>query len=145
MGGSHVITTSMGRAIGALAAALAALAVAACGEDDRPSSWSYIHGAIIVPSCTTSSCHNEYNAQAGVQLQDREGAYTILVGRTCDDDQPDEAADGNLVIPGSPETSRLMHLLIGENVARAMPPDRPLPDADIDRFETWILAGAPCD
>ena len=117
----------------------------ACGEDDRPTTWSYIHAAIIVPSCTTSSCHNEYVAQAGIDLHDREGAYTILLGRTCEDEQPDEAPDGNIVIPGSPETSRLMHLIIGENVPRAMPPDRPLPDADIELIETWILAGAPCD
>ena len=38
-----------------------------------------------------------------------------------------------------------MYLLIGDNVARAMPPDRPLPDVDIDLIENWILAGAPCD
>ena len=99
-----------------------------------------------MPSCTTSSCHNEFNAQAGVKLQDREGAYTILLGATCEDEQPDEAPEtGNLVVPGSPETSRLMHLLIGDNVRRAMPPDRPLPDADIELIEAWILSGAPCD
>jgi hypothetical protein len=136
----------MVRAIGALLALLSILVIGACGEDDRPASWSYIHGAIIVPSCTTSSCHNEYVSQAGVQLQDREGAYTILLGATCEPDQPDEApTTGNLVVPGSPESSRLMHLLIGDDVRRAMPPDRPLPDADIDLIETWILAGAPCD
>jgi hypothetical protein len=138
----------MGTPRAALAlAGLAAVAAAAagCGEDDRPASWSYIHAAIIVPSCTTSSCHTEFNAQAGVKLADREGAYAILLGRTCDA-PPDEAADeGNLVVPGSPEGSRLMHLLIGEDVARAMPPDRLLPDADIDLIERWILEGAPCD
>lgn len=128
-------------------AALAGLAVATlgCGEDDRPATWSYIHAAIIVPGCTTSSCHTEFNAQAGVKLADREGAYAILLGRTCDE-PPDQApSEGNLVDPGSPEGSRLMHLLIGEDVPRAMPPDRLLPDADIALIEQWILAGAPCD
>lgn len=126
--------------------ALALLGAVACGEDDRPPTWSYVHAAIIVPNCTTSSCHNSFVAPAGVVLQDREGAYTILLGRTCESEQPDEAApDGNLVVPGSPETSRLMHLLIGDNVRRAMPPDRPLPDPDIDLIEQWIINGAPCD
>lgn len=143
MGGSRVITRSMAKVIAAIAALLVA---GGCGEDDRPATWSYIHAAVIVPNCTTSSCHNSYVAPAGVVLQDREGAYTILVGTTCEPDQPGEApATGNLVVPGSPESSRLMHLLIGDNVRRAMPPDRPLPDADIDLIEQWIIDGARCD
>ena len=128
-----------------LIALLAGLfAVAACGEDDRPTNWTYIHSAIVVPGCTTSSCHTEFNAQAGVRLSDRENAYNILTGATCNEN-PDNAVFGNFVVPGEPENSRLMHLLIGENVSRAMPPDRPLPDPDIDLIEQWILAGAPCD
>ena len=127
-------------------ALIAALSVAllACGTDDRPANWTYVHAAIIVPSCTTSSCHTEFNAQAGVKLADRENAYSILLGRTCNEN-PDNAADGNFVVPGEPENSRLMHLLIGDNVSRAMPPDRPLSDADIDLIERWILTGAACD
>jgi hypothetical protein len=35
--------------------------------------------------------------------------------------------------------------LIGDNVRRAMPPDRALPDADIDLVEQWIVDGALCD
>lgn len=125
-----------------IAAALTLAFAVGCGDDDRPTTWSYVHAAIIVPSCTTSSCHNAYNAQAGVNLQDREGAYTILVGSLC---EPGVEPLGNLVVPGSPETSRLMHLLIGDNVRRAMPPDRPLPDADIALIEQWIIDGAECD
>lgn len=129
-----------------LLCALIGLGAIACGSDDRPASWSYIHAAIVVPSCTTSSCHNAFVAPGGVVLEDREGAYTILLGRSCEDEQPGEAPrDGNLVVPFSPESSRLMHLLIGDNVRRAMPPDRPLADADIDLIEEWILAGALCD
>lgn len=134
---------SLARVVAALAA-LTALATAGCGDDDRPATWSYVHAAIIVPACTTSSCHTDFNGVAGVRLADREGAYAILVGRTCDATS-DQAADGNLVVPGSPEGSRLMHLLRGEDVPLAMPPDRPLPDTDIDLIEQWILEGAACN
>lgn len=128
----------------ALAALVALAATTGCGDDERPATWSYIHAAIIVPSCTTSSCHTDFNGIAGVRLADREGAYAILVGRTCDASS-DQAADGNLVVPGSPEGSRLMHLLRGDDVRLAMPPDRPLSDVDIDLIETWILEGAECN
>lgn len=128
----------------ALLALPLAMSTAACGEDDRPNNWTYVHAAIIVPNCTTSSCHGEFNAQAGVRLADRENAYNILVGRTCNEN-PDNSTDGNFVIPGEPENSRLMYLLIGDNVTRSMPPDRLLPDPDINLIERWILAGAACD
>ncbi len=129
---------------GILVAVLSVALLTSCGADDRPASWSYIHAAIIVPGCTTSSCHSAFNAQAGVRLADTEGAYNILVGRTCNEN-PENAAVGNFVVPGEPENSRLMHLLIGENVGRAMPPDRLLPANDIDLIERWILEGATCD
>lgn len=137
---------ALARAIGALTlAAAASSGLAACGEDDRPASWSYIHTAIIAPSCATSSCHTEDNAEAGVDLHSIESAYTILVGRACDSNNPPGQAQRNFVAPGQPERSRLMYLLIGEEVPRQMPPDRPLPDGDVDLVERWILEGAQCN
>lgn len=133
-------------AVGAqLAGLVALLAMSACGEDDRPATWTYIHAAIIEPSCTTSSCHNQRTAQAGLRLHDREGAYTILVGQACEGGEVPGEAPRNFVDPGSPERSRLMHLLLGMNVRLAMPPDRPLPDPDIELIEQWILEGARCN
>lgn len=120
-------------------------ALACGGADDRPASWSYIHAAIIRPSCATISCHSDENAQAGLRLHTREAAYSILVGRSCDGPPFDEQAPGNYVVPGDPARSQLMHLIIGEEVPRAMPPDRLLPAPDVDLIETWILEGAPCN
>jgi len=137
---------ALARAIGALTLAGAALLwLGACGEDDRPASWSYIHTAIIAPSCATSSCHTEDNAEAGVDLHSIESAYTILVGKACESNNPPGQALRNFVSPGQPERSALMYLLIGEEVPRQMPPDRPLPDGDIDLVERWILEGAQCN
>ena len=133
------------RALGALTlAGAAAAALGACGEDDRPASWSYIHAAIIAPNCSTSSCHTQENELAGVQLHSADAAYRILVGRECD---PNTSPEGvrNYVAPGQPERSHLIYLLIGDEAKRQMPPDRPLPDRDIDLIERWILEGAPCN
>jgi hypothetical protein len=116
-----------------------------CGTDDRPATWSYIHEAIIAPNCTTAACHNTSTATAGVKLHTSEAAYAILVGHACDGNDADGQAPRNFVDPGSPESSRLMYLLRGDDVRRRMPPDRALPAADIDLVERWILDGAPCD
>lgn len=127
-----------------LAGALAALA--ACGgEDDRPASFSYIHAAILQPNCTTSSCHTDLNAQAGVKLDDPDAAYVILVGQVCDPEAAPAEDQRNYVLPGDPARSRLVRLLRGDEVRRAMPPDRPLPAPDIDLIERWIRDGALCN
>jgi hypothetical protein len=38
-----------------------------------------------------------------------------------------------------------MYLLLGIEVRTAMPPDRPLPEADVALIERWILEGARCN
>jgi hypothetical protein len=48
------------------------------------------------------------------------------------------------VIPGQPEASLLLRRLRGEG-ARRMPPDEPLPRADIELIERWIREGALYD
>ena len=100
---------------------IAALA-GGCGEDDRPTDWEYLHPALIVPNCLTSACHTKNNAQAGVELWDHDVACETL--RTYD--------LGMLFRGEAPLTLR-------------MPPDRKLPDPDIELFEQWIAEGAPCE
>ena len=45
------------------------------------------------------------------------------------------------VIPQQPEQSQLMFLLNGDEI-RIMPPDAPLPAADVDLIRAWIVDGA---
>lgn len=101
----------------------------ACAGDpgERPARWSYIHAAIIAPSCATSSCHSDRVETAGIALDDPDVAYEALLGRLY-------------VTPGDPG-SALIQLLEGVEVRR-MPPDAPLPQADIDLVRTWIEDGA---
>ncbi len=123
----------MARASWLAVAAVASLVASACGseEDDRPARWSYISQAIIRPSCATASCHSTTTATGGLQLEEPHGSHVILVGY----------GGGNYVVPGSPTESKLVHMLRGNEVWR-MPPDQPLPEADIQLIERWILEGA---
>lgn len=104
--------------------------LAACAGDpsDRPATWSYLHAAIIAPNCATSSCHNSRATTAGVVLDDADEAYDALIER-------------QFVVPGD-SASTLLDLLEGDE-RRRMPPDSPLPAADIDLVRAWIEAGAP--
>ncbi len=86
-----------------------------------------MHAAIIAPSCATSSCHNERVATAGVELDDKDTGYQQLIDR-------------QFVIPGDP-TSALLPLLEGDERTR-MPPDAPLPAADVELIRVWIEDGA---
>ncbi len=112
----------------------------ACGSDDRPASWSYIHEAIIRPNCATVSCHTGENATAGLRLQEPDQAYANLTGLPCGSA---EAGGTSFVNPGAPEFSRLAELLRGTNIT--MPPDRLLSIQDVELIEEWIAQGAPCD
>lgn len=128
----------------ALAAASAAV-LGACAEvDDRPATWSYVYSTVIRPSCTSSNCHSELSATAGLMLHTREAAYVYLTGRVCEPLVPDVQPDHNFVVPYDPERSKLMYLIRGEEV-RSMPPDVPLPGAEIELIERWILEGAQCN
>lgn len=121
-----------------------ALAPACDTADDRPASWSYIYTAIVEPSCATAGCHSQHGAEAGIDLSTRTGAYTILTGRRCGEPPRPTDPPGNYVFPSSPERSKLMYLLRGEDVG-VMPPDQPLPAVEIELVERWILEGASCD
>lgn len=110
---------------------LAILASAGCGDplEDRPADWAYLHTAIIAPSCATSGCHAALTATFDLELEDRDTAYRQLLDR-------------GYVVPGDPLRSRVLHLLRGDEVRKPMPPDQPLPPADVDLVELWILEGA---
>ncbi len=97
------------------------LALLGCGAevDERPASWSYIHAAIIVPNCATSSCHSALARNKGLSFQDR-----------------DEARDNFIGWPVDPSLLRV-------GLIFRMPPDQPLPEADIQLIERWIAAGRP--
>lgn len=120
--------------------ALACATLGACVDiDERPASWSYIHATIIEPNCTTSNCHTDITKVAGISFDDPDESYRALAGVTCGG-----GTAYDLVVAGQPETSKLMYLLRGDEVP-IMPPDVPLPDAEVELVERWILGGALCD
>jgi hypothetical protein len=116
-----------------LLAALAAVAVVGCGgtTDDRPQQWSFISPAITEPSCATVNCHSAIAQKAGVDLHDRAAGYATLAGR-------------GFVDTANPDASAVILLMKGVGSLR-MPPDEPLPEADIDLIRSWIAHGASND
>jgi hypothetical protein len=115
---------------GLLLATLGLFGGVGCGgtTDDRPAKWSFISTTIIQPTCATVGCHSDLAEKAAVDLHDREGGYKVLTDR-------------HYVSPGHPEDSALIGLMHADGAIR-MPPDYPLPEADIQLIERWILDGA---
>ena len=110
--------------LGALAAAASALAGCGSSSDVRPTQWSYIAPAIIEPTCATANCHSAFAARAGLDLSTRDTGYNMLLNR-------------HFVIPGHSDTSEIIFLMTAIGAPR-MPPDFPLPAADIELIARWI-------
>ena len=117
----------------AAVAAVLALAAAGCGgaTDERPEKWSFISATITEPSCATVNCHSALSQRAGLDLSARDVGYDRLIG-------------GLYVIPGHADQSTLMGWLTATG-PRRMPPDNPIPDADIQLIAHWINDGARND
>ena len=125
--------------------ALAAVGVvmgAGCGgpNEDRQPQWSFISPTIIEPACATVNCHSAITHQGNVDLSNSTIGYQTLVNVHG---SADAGSGGTFyVIPGSPDQSALMALLNAVGSIR-MPPDNPLPQADIQLISDWISHGAP--
>jgi hypothetical protein len=104
--------------------------VAACeGPGNRPDEWSYIQAAILQPSCATVNCHSTAVQRFGLDFEDKTRCQDIVSA---------------VVVPGDLENSPLIYRLRGP-ADLLMPPDAPLPEAEIQIIESWVLDGAPCD
>jgi hypothetical protein len=117
-----------------VAIAAAAVGLIGCGSaaDDRPAKWSFISATITEPSCATVNCHSAIAQRAGVDLHDRASGYRDLTTR-------------NFVLPNDQtESSAILFLMRAQGSVR-MPPDNPLPEADIVLIDNWIKAGAHND
>ena len=128
----------------AAVAALAAVSVATgmgCGgaTEDRQPQWSFISPTIIEPACATVNCHSAITHQGGVDLSNSTIGYKTLVNVNGS-----SMADGGqtlYVYPGYPQYSELITLFNAVGSMR-MPPDNPLPQADIQLISDWIEHGA---
>jgi hypothetical protein len=145
----------------ALATGVAGLALGGCSQiDDRPAEWAYISPAIFQPNCATTSCHNPAASVSGLDFSTPENGYASLTqlwvwivalpdgggtaGLPCAVQSGTTVCEKQirpLVTPYDPANSRVVNMLRARNAPR-MPPDRPLPEADIRLVERWILNGA---
>jgi hypothetical protein len=111
------------------------LAGAGCGgtKDDRPAQWSFISPTIIEPACATVNCHSAITHQGHVDLSNSTIGYETLVQNS--------GGMTYYVYPYHPEYSTLITLFDAVGSIR-MPPDNPLPQADIQLISDWIRDGA---
>ena len=109
-------------------AASAALLLGACdgGPDERPLTDEFLVTTVLAPTCRWAGCHSRARRAGDLALDTVENARRAFV---------------SLVVPGQPGQSLLLQVLSGTN--RPMPPESPLPLADIELVERWIAAGAP--
>ncbi len=113
-----------------LASLLMCASALGCADvDDRPPEWGTISRAIIQPNCATTACHSQFTGAGGLRMHDEVAGWCSLVSP-------------GFVRPGDVESSMLVYLLRADETWR-MPPDLPLPEADIELVEAWIAAGAP--
>lgn len=140
-----------------LALAVIAILTFGCGsKDERPAEFAFIAPVILAPNCATVSCHSSAAAESGLNFSDPDSAYESLLGLSAQFALPGGVSgegctprEGEtvcttsrpLVQPCRPDESRLVNMLRARG-AELMPPDRPLPLADIELVERWILTGA---
>jgi hypothetical protein len=145
----------------ALAAACAGATLTGCGQvDDRPAEWAFISPAIFQPNCATTSCHSPAAAVSGLDFSTADNGYASLTRLWVYVVVPPDAGSQGLqscgvesdtkvclqqirplVTPYDPAGSRVVNMLRARDAPR-MPPDRPLPEADIRLVERWVLNGA---
>lgn len=105
-------------------------------------------GEVFDPERGACSCHQgggDELASARLDLSDPQTAWTQLVLRTGL-----EATDFPMITARRPSESYLLHKLLRTNEGErlhavrgeAMPPDDPLPHADLVRIAHWIASGA---
>lgn len=82
---------------------------------------------LLVARC--QSCHGAEKQEGKLRLTDR---GSLLTG----------GDGGPAIVPGQPETSRLM-AAVGYQGELKMPPDGKLPEADLEHLRQWIASGAP--
>lgn len=113
------------------ACVLAALLASGCATttDDRPVTADYIAEAILAPACGRAACHSSGVKPKNYAFDTVAAAKEALL---------------RLVQPGNADMSELMQVMREATRTKggAMPPDGPLPDADIALIRTWIDDGA---
>jgi hypothetical protein len=114
-------------------ALLVSLLAAACGiePDTRPETLDYVVEAILAPDCGRGGCHSSDTRAHDLEFDTIAAASAALQTRQ---------RNQMMVVPGSPTTSFLVTVLTDSQ--SPMPPDVPLPNADIALITAWIADGA---
>ena len=113
--------------------ATASLAACATDTDTRPETADYIIEAILAPACGRAACHSSETKVHNLAFDTIVAGKAALIGGSGKRGQ-------KLVVAGSPTKSEIVTIL--SDTGKPMPPDSPLPDADIELITRWITDGA---
>ncbi len=118
-----------------------AVALAACGVDNRPKTVNYVTEAVLAPACGAAQCHSTFG-QNGNDIFD-----TVIGARASLVDNGLISFDSGQYDPGNPTGATLIHWLTDTDPFMAgigrMPYDAPLPAEDLRFLEDFIAAKAP--
>ena len=111
----------------------------------NPATFTYVQAQIFGPNgqahCNQAACHGAA-AAGGLSLL---GPAAMLRQALLGPTQTVGAPEAFLVVPGSPETSRLYVVMRDRNPVGQgdpMPPAAPVPFCDLEAVRQWIAAGA---
>jgi len=117
---------------------LLALALSACGTDDRPPTLGYITETIFVPSCSSAFCHSSLK---------RAGGYAFDTVANAEDSIKSLPLIATCPVPpcdNAPGESYLLTVITDKDIyGNRMPYDQPLPNLDAVLIAQWITDGAP--
>jgi len=108
----------------------------ACPGELDPVALSSIRTDIFEPRCNFSACHGGENPVRGLDLQNDPFGTLVNI-------ESEENPSVLRVVPGNPDASLLFQIIKGSvGATRQMPPNVTLPDEDVEKVRSWILAGA---
>lgn len=123
-----------------------AVALAACGVDNRPKTIEYATEAVLAPSCGAAQCHSTFSGNLNDIFDTVAGTRASLVRNGL------IVFDSTQYDPGNPQNALLIQWLTQTDPLNAgvgrMPYDAPMPQEDIRFLEQFIAAKAPgaqCD
>lgn len=120
----------MARHPGRIPLVFALLSACATQADTRPETADYISEAILAPNCGRGACHSSVARVHGFTFDTIDASIVSMKA---------ELHGKPLVIPADTASQLVTILSTSKGI---MPPDAPLPQADIDLITRWVADGA---
>jgi hypothetical protein len=102
-----------------------------------PPTFANVWNQTIVMKCALGGCHKGSDAKAGMDLSNKDNAYTELLTKSTTSEPR--------VTPGDLKCGKLIVRLDTKGEVYSMPPNNPLDEATLCSIRQWIANGAMND